>query len=92
MQLNQVKPEIARLSVTLSDIRIISIDGKSISDNTINLYPGEQKVTLYIGINNYVFEINYMVIIAAKFKANNDYFLKSNLGKTWIESAEVKFS
>jgi hypothetical protein len=88
---SQVKSEIAKLRVVSSDSRVISVDGKSITNtdgDAITLYPGEHKVVLYVGANNYRSEINHMIIVGAKFKANNEYFLKSRLNKVWIEDAE----
>lgn len=84
---NQTKSAIATLNVASDDITIVSIDGKSISGEHIALYPGEHKVTLYIGSNNYVSDVNHMIIIAAKFNANCDYTLKSKLCKAWVEDA-----
>lgn len=84
---NIAESQVAKLSVASKDLRIISIDKKSITANTVALYPGNHKITLYVGANNYASKINHMVVITADFEANKVYFLRLKSGKVLIENA-----
>lgn len=84
---NRALSDVAVLKVTSGAASLISIDGKSINDNSTTLEPGIHKIVLYVGKNNYTSSVNHMVVLSAHFKAGMNYIIRANGREAWIEDA-----
>lgn len=88
--LSKVSSDSAILNIATDNVRVISIDGKSINKkSTIFFNPGHHEITLYVGANNYVSKVNHMMILAVTFIPQHSYFLKSSVNNIWIEDAQA---
>jgi len=85
---NRTRTEVAILKMKAKNATLISIDGKSIQNNSHDkpmiLTPGRHEVTLYVGENNYVSAVNHMIVLTAKFNINGSYYLTANGNEAWI--------
>ena len=85
--------EIAILKTASDNVALVSVDGQSISEQTIALKPGKHEMVLYVGKSNDGSDVNHMVVLTANFSANHTYFIKSKGYAAWIEdSHNVKIS
>jgi hypothetical protein len=80
-------PNVAMLHVASKNVRLISIDGKSMHGRSIALKPGMHQFSLYSGKNNYISDINHMIVLSARIKAGITYYIKTNNQDVWIENS-----
>jgi hypothetical protein len=84
--------QVAVLINKSKEIKLLSIDGKSISVSSDNLpifiSSGNHTIYFYLGKNNYFSGVNHMLVLKVLFKPNQKYVMRNNSkGSAWVENS-----